>query len=27
LVFNKTFKRLTGSSPTAYYNLNNGSSA
>lgn len=27
LVFNKTFKRLTGSSPTAYYKLNNGSSA
>lgn len=27
LVFNKTFKRLTGSSPTAYYKLNNSVSA
>ncbi|KGE88263.1 MAG: helix-turn-helix domain-containing protein [Phaeodactylibacter xiamenensis] len=24
MVFNKTFKRLTGSAPTAYYKLNNG---
>jgi AraC-like DNA-binding protein len=27
MVFNKTFKRLTGSAPTAYYKLNNGTEA